>query len=84
MAPSSPRSGGRVRIPQALASDAAGHLYVADRFSNRVKKFGDPPPAVATPPATSPPPGTPKKKCKKKQKRAASAKKKKCGKKKMR
>jgi tripartite motif-containing protein 71 len=76
-----PFRGGEFGIPEALATDGAGHLYVADRFNNRVEKFGDPPPASATPPAT--PPAIPKKKkCKKKHKRNASAAAKKCKKKK--
>jgi DNA-binding beta-propeller fold protein YncE len=67
-----PLRGGEFGIPQALATDAAGHLYVADEVNNRVEKFGDPPAASATPPAATPP-VTPKKKCKKKHKRSASA-----------
>jgi tripartite motif-containing protein 71 len=82
-----PFRGGEFGIPQALATDAAGHLYVADRFNDRVERFGDAPQAIPTPPAapssSPPPPAAPKKKkCKKKHKRAASAKTKKCKKKK--
>ncbi len=80
-----PFRGGEFGVPQALAIDGSGHLYVADRFNDRVEKFGDPPPATTTPPAAPASPSvTPKKKCKKKHKRAASAKKKKCKKKKKR
>ncbi len=71
-----PFRGGEFGLPDALAVDAGGHLYVADSFNNRVEKFGDPAPASSGPPATSPPVASPpKKKCKKKKHRAAAAKK---------
>jgi tripartite motif-containing protein 71 len=80
-----PFRGGEFGVPQALATDTGGHLYVADRFNNRVEKFGDPAPATTAPPPVVPAPTTtaPKKKCKKKKhKRSASAAAKKCKKKK--
>jgi DNA-binding beta-propeller fold protein YncE len=81
-----PFRGGEVDLPDGLATDAAGALYVADRFNNRVEKFADPAPAIVPPPPPTPaPPAAPpkKKKCKKKKhKRSASAAAKKCKKKK--
>jgi tripartite motif-containing protein 71 len=80
-----PFRGGEFGIPQALATDATGHLYVADSFNNRVERFGDPVPTTTAPPppVSAPTTTAPKKKCKKKkQKRSASAAAKKCKKKK--
>ena len=87
-----PFLGGEVVLPDGLAADAAGSLYVADRFNNRVEKFADLPPTSVPPPSAAPPAPTPstpapkKKKCKKKKhKHSASATaKKKCKKKRRR
>ncbi|MFL6112440.1 MAG: hypothetical protein ACJ786_13950 [Catenulispora sp.] len=79
-----PFLGGEVVLPDGLATDAAGSLYVADRFNDRVEKFADPPPTITPPAAPAPSvPTVKKKKCKKKKhKRSASAAAKKCKKKK--
>jgi DNA-binding beta-propeller fold protein YncE len=80
-----PFRGGDFGVPDALATDAGGRVYVVDRFNNRVDRFGDPPPATVPPPPVTPSPSTTatkKKKCKKKKHRAAAAKK--CKKKKRR
>lgn len=77
-----PFLGGEVVLPDGLATDASGSLFVADRFNNRVEKFTDPPPAITPPVAPVAPapiaPAPKKKKCKKRKhgkKSAASAKK---------
>jgi tripartite motif-containing protein 71 len=73
-----PALGGEVDHPPGIAVDAAGDVYVADAFNDRIQKFADPPPPAG--PATASPapftPAVPRKKCKRKRKhRAAAAKK---------
>ncbi len=50
--------GGEMNDPQALSTDPAGSVYVADKSGARVQRFTDPAPPVPppTPPATPTPP----------------------------
>jgi tripartite motif-containing protein 71 len=82
-----PALGGQLDLPPALATDAAGAVYVTDASNNRLQKFADPAAPgggggpTATPPTTTPPA---KAKCKKHNKNHAALAKKKCKKKKKR
>jgi hypothetical protein len=75
--------GGEFDHPPGVAATAAGVVYVADAFNDRIQKFADPipPPAGGGPTAVPPGPAPHAAKCKK-HKRSASSAKKKCKKKK--
>jgi hypothetical protein len=78
-----PALGGQMNLPPALATDAAGDVYVTDASNNRIQKFADPPASGEGGPAATPPAPTipAHAKCKK-HKRSASSAKKKCKRKK--
>jgi tripartite motif-containing protein 71 len=75
-----PELGGEFDHPPGVAANAAGDVFVADAFNNRIQKFADPiaPNGGGGPAATPPTPAPrPLAKCKK-HKRSAGAAKKKC------
>jgi DNA-binding beta-propeller fold protein YncE len=69
--------GGEMDLPTGVATDAAGNVYLGDRFNNRIQRFAEPLPAVppaggAAPTGAAAPTGqraAALKKCKKKAKK---------------
>ena len=64
--------GGELNLSIAVATDAAGDVYVADALNNRIQKFADPsvPPSAAAPSTVTGQRVAALKKCKKKHGRA--------------
>ena len=58
-APNSSSANDSFYLPYGIAVDGSGHVYVADRFNNRVAVYATPSPPPPSPPPHSPPPPSP-------------------------